>query len=373
MSLYSRLPFAVCRFAGSDMANSWWAYDRPVLGIETSCDETAAAVVSDGEILSNVVFSQTEHSAYGGVVPELASRNHVRKILPVVKAALSDAGVALSNLGGIAVTQGPGLVGCLLVGVSTAKGLALGANVPLLGVHHIEGHLFAGVLAHEELKPPFMSLVTSGGHTQLINVPELGAYEIWGRTRDDAAGEAFDKVAKLMNILKEGEVTMGGPRVSALAASGNRNAFDFPRGLKHDGSFDFSFSGLKTSVLYLIRDMDEEERIARQADIAASFEEAVVDVLVYKTINAAKAANTDRILLSGGVAANKHLRAELDARAKKEGLSVYCPPFTLCTDNAAMIAAVGSYRFRNGECSEFDLNANPRLVLPGLQEREGVA
>ena len=354
------------------MANSVWAWDRPVLGIETSCDETAAAVIADGKILSNVVFSQTEHSAYGGVVPELASRNHVRKILPVVKEALSDAGVALPDLGGIAVTQGPGLVGCLLVGVSTAKGLALGANIPLLGVHHIEGHLFAGVLAHEGLEPPFMSLVTSGGHTQLIYVPELGTYEIWGRTRDDAAGEAFDKVAKLMDILKDGEVTMGGPRVSKLAASGDRKAFDFPRGLKHDGSFDFSFSGLKTSVLYLVRDMDENERVVRQADIAASFEEAVVDVLVYKTLRAAKAADTKCILLSGGVAANKHLRAELDTRAKAEGLSVYCPPVTLCTDNAAMIAAVGSFRFRNGERSGFDLNANPRLVLPDIQDREGL-
>ncbi|MFT5365419.1 MAG: N6-L-threonylcarbamoyladenine synthase [Candidatus Latescibacterota bacterium] len=353
------------------MTTSWWAWDRPVLGIETSCDETAVAVVADGQILSNVVFSQTEHSAYGGVVPELASRNHVRKVLPVVREALSNAGMELTDLGGIAVTQGPGLVGCLLVGVSTAKGLALGSNVPLLGVHHIEGHLFAGVLAHEGLRPPFMSLVTSGGHTQLIYVPELGVYEIWGRTRDDAAGEAFDKVAKLMGLLKEGEVTMGGPRVSLLAKSGDEKAFNFPRGLMHDGSFDFSFSGLKTSVLYLIRDMEEDERVARQADIAASFENAVVDVLVHKTLQAAKAAGAERILLSGGVAANQRLRAELDARASMEGREVYYPPSELCTDNAAMIAAVGSFRMRQGERSGFDLNANPRLVLPGRRERQG--
>lgn len=362
-----RLPFVVLWVFF--MTTSWWAWDKPVLGIETSCDETAAAVVADGHILSNVVFSQTEHSAYGGVVPELASRNHVRKILPVVREALAQSELELTDLGGIVVTQGPGLVGCLLVGVSTAKGLALGANVPLLGVHHIEGHLFAGVLAHPELKPPFMSLVTSGGHTELIYVPELGVYEIWGRTRDDAAGEAFDKVAKLMDILKEGEVTMGGPRVSMLAASGDENAFDLPRGLMHDEAFDFSFSGLKTAVLYLIRDMDEKARIDRQADIAASFENAVVDVLTHKTVLAAKAAGVERILLSGGVAANRRLRAELDRRAQAEGQVVYYPPTALCTDNAAMIAAVGSFRMRNGERSGFDLNANPRLVLPGKRER----
>jgi len=353
------------------MATSWWAWDRPVLGIETSCDETAAAVIADGQILSNVVFSQTEHSAYGGVVPELASRNHVRKILPVIREALSTAKLELTDLGGIVVTQGPGLVGCLLVGVSTAKGLALGANVPLLGVHHIEGHLFAGVLAHSDLKPPFMSLVTSGGHTELIYVPELGVYEIWGRTRDDAAGEAFDKVAKLMGLLKEGEVTMGGPRVSMLAKDGDDQAFDFPRGLMHDDAFDFSFSGLKTSVLYLVRDMDQDELVAQQANIAASFECAVADVLAHKTIQAAKAAGVERILLSGGVAANRRLRSELETRAQKEGQIVYYPPTALCTDNAAMIAAVGSYRMRQGERSGLDLNANPRLVLPGRKERQG--
>lgn len=348
---------------------SWWAWDRPVLGIETSCDETAAAVICNGEILSNVVFSQTEHSAYGGVVPELASRNHVIKILPVIREALAEAKLDLPDLGGIAVTQGPGLVGCLLVGVSTAKGLAMGANVPLLGVHHIEGHLFAGVLAHDELKPPFMSLVTSGGHTELIYVPRLGTYEIWGRTRDDAAGEAFDKVAKLMKLLKEGEVTMGGPRVSQLASSGDVTAFDLPRGLMQEASFDFSFSGLKTAVLYLVQGMSDTELASRQADVAASFEQAVVDVLAHKTVAAAQEAGVDRILLSGGVAANRRLRAELDLRAQEVGKAVYYPPPALCTDNAAMIAAVGSFRMREGERSGLDLNANPRLAFPGRSER----
>ncbi|MDA0711380.1 MAG: tRNA (adenosine(37)-N6)-threonylcarbamoyltransferase complex transferase subunit TsaD [bacterium] len=352
------------------MTTSWWAWDRPVLGIETSCDETAAAVVTNGEIVSNVVFSQTEHSAYGGVVPELASRNHVRKILPVVREALDRAGMALSDLGGISVTQGPGLVGCLLVGLSSAKGLALGAGLPLLGVHHIEGHLFAGILSHPQLKPPFMSLVTSGGHTELIYVPELGVYEIWGRTRDDAAGEAFDKVAKLMGILKEGEVTMGGPRVSALAQLGNEKAYSFPRSFLHDDSLDFSFSGLKTSLLYLLRDMSQDERTDRGADIAASFEAAVTEILANKTLKAAASSGADRILLSGGVAANRRLRNELEAGAAKEGRTVFYPPPVLCTDNAAMIAAVGSYRMRLGERSGFDLNANPRLVLPGRRERQ---
>jgi N6-L-threonylcarbamoyladenine synthase len=350
-----------------------WTWNRPVLGIETSCDETAAAVVVGDRICSNVIFSQTEHSLYGGVVPELASRNHVRKLLPVIRQALSEADLKLTDLGGIAVTQGPGLVGCLLVGVSMAKGLALGAQIPLLGVHHIEGHLFAGLIEHADLVPPFMALVVSGGHTDLYGVPELGIYERWGGTRDDAAGEAFDKVAKLMGLLKEGEVTMGGPRLSALAKEGNDRAFDFPRALLDDDAFDFSFSGLKTSVLYHMRKQTPEDRVKIQADVAASFEAAVVDALVHKTIRAAQAAGMHRILLSGGVAANRRLRVELERAAQKQGMAVFYPSVRLCTDNAAMIAAVGAFRLGRGERSGVDLNANPRLPMPGLCKHKEVA
>ena len=234
-------------------------WDRPVLGIETSCDETAAAVVAGNRILSNVIFSQTEHSLYGGVVPELASRNHVRKIVPVVREALSRAGVGLDELGGIAVTRGPGLVGCLLVGISTAKGLAFGSGRPLIGVHHIEGHLFAGLLGDTDLRPPFLALVISGGHTQLIHVRRWGLYEICGETRDDAAGEAFDKVAKMLGLLKSGETTMGGPAISRLAEEGDAGAFAFPRGLRRQDGFEFSFSGIKTSVLYHLKSRSEAD------------------------------------------------------------------------------------------------------------------
>ena len=344
--------------------------DLPILGIETSCDETAAAVVADGHIYSNTIFSQTEHSLYGGVVPELASRNHIRTLLPVVDRALSEADLGLDDLGGIAVTQGPGLVGCLLVGISVGKGLALGSGLPLVGVHHIEGHLFAGSMAHPDLVPPFMALVASGGHTELIYVCAWGNYERWGRTRDDAAGEAFDKVAKILGLLREGEVTMGGPRISMLAEEGNPEAFDFPRALINNPGFDFSFSGLKTSVLYRIRDLAVENIEAIGANIAASFQAAVVDVLVDKTLRAAREAGAERVLLSGGVAANRALRAQLDDRASKLGMGVFYPPTALCTDNAAMIAGAGAFRLARGETTGGNLNAAPRLPLPGLRERQ---
>ena len=343
---------------------------RPILGIETSCDETAAAVVADGHIYSNAIFSQTEHSLYGGVVPELASRNHIRTLLPVVDQALSEADLKLNDLCGIAVTQGPGLVGSLLVGISIAKGLALGSGLPLVGVHHIEGHLFAGSMAHPDLVPPFMALVASGGHTELIYVHTWGEYEYWGRTRDDAAGEAFDKVAKILDLLREGEVTMGGPRISMLAEEGDPHAFDFPRALINDPGFDFSFSGLKTSVLYRVRDLAVADMETIRADIAASFQAAVVDVLVDKTLKAAQEAGAERVLLSGGVAANRMLRSELDAGASKLGMDVFYPPTPLCTDNAAMIAGAGAFRLARGEVAKGNLNASPRLPLPGLRERQ---
>ena len=346
--------------------------NNTVLGIETSCDETAAAVVRDGVILSNVVFSQTEHSLYGGVVPELASRNHTRKIVPVVQEALDTAGCELADLGGIAVTQGPGLVGCLLVGVSLAKGLAYAAELPIIGVHHIEGHLFAGHLEDPDLTPPFMSLVTSGGHTQLLNVIDWGVYEVWGETRDDAAGEAFDKVAKMLNILREGETTMGGPRLSALAEEGNPEAFDFPRGLMGEPGYDFSFSGLKTSVLYHLKRRTDVQIVEEKQDIAASFQAAVVDVLVHKTIGAARAAGMSRVLLTGGVAANRRLRLQMRSVALSHGISISFPSPGLCTDNAAMIAAAGVYRLGRGERSGLDLNAVPRLKLPGTMQRDPI-
>ena len=338
-------------------------WDRPVLGIETSCDETAAAVVASGCILSNVIFSQTEHSLYGGVVPELASRNHVRKIVPVVREALDQAGIGLDELGGIAVTRGPGLVGCLLVGISTAKGLALGSGRPLIGVHHIEGHLFAGLLGDPHLSPPFLALVISGGHTQLIHVRRWGLYEVCGETRDDAAGEAFDKVAKMLGVLKAGETTMGGPVIAELAEHGDASAFAFPRGLQHREGFEFSFSGIKTSVLYHLKSRNEADAEAEYADIAASFQAAVVDVLVQKTMKAAVALDLRRVLMTGGVAANRRLREEMQRAARECGVEVCFPPPVLCTDNAAMIASAGGFRLGRGERSGRDLDADPRMKL----------
>ena len=339
------------------------AADGPVLGIETSCDETAAAVVLGDSVLSNVVFSQTEHSLYGGVVPELASRNHVRKVVPVIEQALSESGVALGDLAGIAVTCGPGLVGCLLVGISTAKGLAMSAGLDIVGVHHIEGHLFAGQLADPALRCPFLALVASGGHTDLVRVDRWGEYVLRGRTRDDAAGEAFDKVAKLMGLLEEGETTMGGPRISALAETGDPKAFAFPRAFRLSEGFEFSFSGLKTSVLYQTKKMTDAERTASAADVAASFQAAVVDVLVAKTLAAAQADGLSQVLLTGGVAANRMLREEMAAAGAGPGISVIVPPPVLCTDNAAMVARAGSFRLALGERADLGLNADPRLSL----------
>lgn len=338
----------------------------PVLGIETSCDETSAAIVIDGMIASNVIYSQTEHSLYGGVVPEIASRNHTRTLLPVIREALREANLALGDVAGIAVTSGPGLVGCLLVGVSVSKGLAWKQGLPIIGVHHMEGHLFSGFLEHPDLEPPFVALVASGGHTDLIEVRERGCYRYLARTRDDAAGEAFDKVAKLLGLLSPGESTMGGPRISKLALTGDATAFDYPRGPAD--TFSFSFSGLKTSVLYHLQKMSEEEKENRKADVAASFEAAVVDPLVRKTIDACERAGMSRVLIAGGVAANQRLRRDLGMACDRRGLSLYVPSTRLCTDNAAMIAAAGAFRLGLGEVDGFGLNADPRRSLPGLTD-----
>ncbi len=342
-----------------------WAWEKPVLGIETSCDETAASVVAGGRIVSNVVFSQTDHSRFGGVVPELASRNHIRKVIPTILSAVEAADLSLEKLGGVAVTQGPGLAGCLLVGISVAKGIALGSGLPLIGVHHIEGHLIAGVLEHPDLDPPFLALVASGGHTELIHVTAWGTYGVLGRTRDDAAGEAFDKVAKLLGLLEEGKVTMGGPPISAMAESGDPEAFDFPRGLRDADGFDFSFSGLKTAVLYHLRDRSDTQNSKERADVAASFQAAVIDVLVHKTLKAARHLGVARVLMTGGVAANTSLRAKMKSGAPDRDFRVYAPSPHLCTDNAAMIAAAGAFRLARGERSGLGLDVMPRLSLPG--------
>ena len=335
-----------------------------VLGIETSCDETSAAVVEDGNrVRSNVIFSQWEHSRYGGIVPELASRAHLRKIIPVLDGALEEGRTSLSDLGGIAVTQGPGLVGSLLVGISVAKAMAMAEGLPLVGVHHLEGHIFANVLEHPEVSPPFLVLLASGGHTELIHVRQFGQYQIVGRTRDDAAGEAFDKVAKILGLFREVGPAMGGPIIDRLARDGDPAYVRFPRGLMDGRSLDFSFSGLKTAVINYLRKSPESEIQARLPDITASFQAAVVDVLVQKSVMAATQRDLKQIVLVGGVAANAALRAALVRCADEHGLSVCFPSPVLCTDNAAMIAAAGIFRLSHGERSDWSLSADPRLAL----------
>jgi len=325
-----------------------------ILGIETSCDDTAAAVLADGKILANIIASQTElHQKYGGVVPEIASRRHLELMIPVLEEAFATAQITPGELDGIAVTQGPGLVGSLLVGVSTAKALALTYNLPLVGIHHTEGHLFANLLVDPQLEPPFLCLTVSGGHTDLLLFKEPGQYQVLGRTRDDAAGEAFDKVARAMGLGYP-----GGPAIQKAAIRGDREAFALPRGLAHEETFDFSFSGLKTATATILQKTEEI------SDLAASFQWAVVEVLVERTIAAAKAHKIQSIALSGGVAANTLLREELEKRGREEGLYVSLPPVELCTDNAAMIAAVGSFRLERGERHSWDLNAVPNLPLP---------
>ncbi len=338
---------------------------EPVLGVETSCDETSASVVIDGRIASNVIFSQTDHSLYGGVVPEIASRNHTRTLVPVIREALEDAALGLGDLAGIGVTSGPGLVGCLLVGISVAKGLAWKSQLPVVGVHHMEGHLFSGFLEEPGFGPPFVALVASGGHTDLIEVVEKGRYRYLARTLDDAAGEAFDKVAKLLGLLAPGQPTMGGPRISVLAEAGDDQAFNYPRGPADPRSF--SFSGLKTAVLYHLQKMSDREKEERKADVAASFEAAVVASLVPKTVRACEGAGASRILLAGGVAANRRLRSEMDVACRTAGLDLCIPSPHLCTDNAAMVAEAAAFRLESGDRAGLALNADPRMPLPGTE------
>lgn len=331
-----------------------------ILGIESSCDETAAAVVRDGrEILSNIISSQIDiHKVYGGVVPEIASRCHLEAISPVVDEALSAAGVTLDEIDAIAVTYGPGLVGALLIGVSYAKALASAAGKPLVPVHHIAGHIAANTLVHEDLKPPYICLVASGGHSHIVEVTGMGMkdYHILGRTRDDAAGEAFDKVARLLDLGYP-----GGPKVDKLAKEGNPEAFHFPRVSFSENPYDFSFSGVKTAVMNMLHQKEQKNEGYDKADVAASFQAAVVEVLSDKVMEAAKRKRAKAVALAGGVASNSALREALKEKASKAGVLCYLPPAVLCTDNAAMIAAAGYHQLLLGETGDASLNAVPNL------------
>lgn len=333
--------------------------DLIVLGIETSCDETAAAVIRNGnEILSNIVASQIEsHKRFGGVVPELASRHHVEQITLVIEAALEQAEVTFQDIDAIAVTEGPGLVGALLVGVNAAKAIAFSRNIPLVGVHHIAGHIYANRLV-KEMSFPLISLVVSGGHTELVLMKEHGEFEVIGETRDDAAGEAYDKVARTLNLPYP-----GGPHIDRLAHEGTPT-IDLPRAWLEEDSYDFSFSGLKSSVINTLHNAEQKGITIDPKNLAASFQASVLDVLVTKTLKAAKEFKVKQVLLSGGVAANKGLRTALEKEfAAIDSIELVIPPLSLCTDNAAMIAAAGSILFEKGKRSEYSLNANPSLDI----------
>ncbi len=334
-----------------------------ILGIETSCDETAAAVVKDGkEILSNLVSSQVElHARYGGVVPEIASRHHLSMINPLIDEAMQEAGVSFNDLQAIAVAHGPGLVGALLVGVATAKALAYARRLPLIAVNHLEAHLYANHLDAEEISYPAVNLIVSGGHTELLLIETPGRTISLGHTRDDAAGEAFDKVARVLDLGYP-----GGPLIDKLAKEGDPEAIDFPRAwLGEEGRFDFSFSGLKTAVINHLHRARQRNQEVNMPDLVASFQEALVDVLVEKTIQAACAYQASSVLMSGGVAANSHLRKHMAARLNSAlpAITLRYPPPELCTDNAAMIAAAAYPRYRQKEFAGLDLNAYPGLGL----------
>ena len=331
-----------------------------ILAIESSCDETAAAVVKNGrEVLSNVISSQIDlHTLYGGVVPEIASRKHIEKINQVVEQALTDASLTWDDITAIAVTYGPGLVGALLVGVSFAKALAFALKRPLIGVHHIEGHISANYIENKELEPPFMCLVVSGGHSHLVKVKDYGEYEILGRTRDDAAGEAFDKVARAIGLGYP-----GGPKIDKISDEGNPDAIAFPRAKVADNEYDFSFSGLKSSVLNYLNSCEMKGETVNQADVAASFQKAVVDVLVGHSMDALDKYGFKKFAIAGGVASNKHLRAAMMETCEKKQIAFYHPSPILCTDNAAMIGAAAYYEYKKGVSHGWDLNAVPNLKL----------
>lgn len=334
--------------------------DVLILAIESSCDETAASVVKNGrEVLSNVISSQIAlHTLYGGVVPEIASRKHIEKINQVIESALAEADVTLEEITAIAVTYGPGLVGALLVGVAEAKALAYAAKKPLVGVHHIEGHVSANFIENPDLEPPFVCLIVSGGHTHLVIVKDYGEFEIIGHTRDDAAGEAFDKVARAVGLGYP-----GGPKVDKAAREGNPHAIEFPRAKVGDNPYDFSFSGLKSAVLNYINHAKMTGEEICVPDLAASFQNAVVESLVSRVIMAAKEYGYDKLAIAGGVASNSALREGMKAACEKEGIRFYHPSPIYCTDNAAMIGAAAYYEYQKGARSGWDLNAVPNLKL----------
>jgi N6-L-threonylcarbamoyladenine synthase len=335
-----------------------------ILGIESSCDETSAAVIdADGTLRGHVINSQHEHAAFGGVVPELASRAHMRTAVSTIRKTLAESNLDLHQIDGIAVTAGPGLVGSLLVGISIAKGIALAAKKKLVGVHHLEGHIFSTLLEHRNFEPPFLTLLVSGGHSEIILVESLGNYQVLGRTRDDAAGEAFDKAAKMLGLLPTSGSFHGGRIIAEVAANGNSVAIPFPRGLSKEDTFDFSFSGLKTALRTHIGSLSERERAALLPDIAASYEMAIVDALITKTVKAMEKTDIKRVALVGGVAANWTLRRKLNDEVATRCGTLCCPSPIYCTDNAAMIAAVGRFRLMNGNQSGYDLDADPRMKL----------
>lgn len=333
-----------------------------ILAIETSCDETAAAVVRNGrEVLSNVIYSQIDlHTLYGGVVPEIASRKHIEKIDQVMAQALKEAGMELSDLDAVAVTYGPGLVGPLLVGVSAAKAVSFASKLPLIGVHHIEGHISANYIEHKDLEPPFVCLVASGGHSHLVVVKDYGEYEVLGRTRDDAAGEAFDKVARAIGLGYP-----GGPKIDKTAKEGNPDAIAFPRAKVGDSDYDFSFSGLKSAVLNYLNSCEMKGESICQADVAASFQKAVVDVLTEHSMAAVERCGLRKFAIAGGVASNSALRQALESACEERKIAFYRPAPILCTDNAAMIGAAAYYEYVRGVRHGLDLNAVPNLKLEG--------
>jgi len=331
-----------------------------ILAIETSCDETSVAVIKNGrEIMSNIISSQiSTHRIFGGVVPEIASRMHLENINLIIKQALEEAGIGFDDIDVVACTKGPGLIGALLVGISSAKAISFALDIPLVGVNHMEGHICANYLVHKDLEPPFTCLIVSGGHTYLVQVNGYTDYEIVGRTRDDAAGEAFDKVARALGLPYP-----GGPVIDKLSQSGNKAAVDFPRVMLEPNSYDFSFSGLKTAVLNYLNQLKQKGEEIIVEDVAASFQQSVLDVLVEKSFRLAKERGMDKIVLAGGVAANQGLRTMMEERGKKEGIKIFYPSRVLCTDNAAMIGSAAYFNYMAGKLSDLYLNVEPNLDL----------